>query len=211
MPLVFRLAKQTSTCWGWGLSPYWFGGDYNPEQWPASVRAQDLELMRQARVNLVTVGVFSWSMLEPSPGVYDFAWLDSVLDSLADAGIDVALATPTASPPPWFSLAHPDALPQTREGVRLGHGSRDTYCVNAPAYREACLSIASELARRYWSHPALRLWHVHNEYGTWCFCDHCAAAFREWLRLRYGSLEGLNEAWSTAFWSQRYGRWEEIL
>jgi beta-galactosidase len=193
------------------LGPYWFGGDYNPEQWPASVRAQDLELMRQARVNLVTVGVFSWAQLEPQEGKYDFAWLDSVLDSLADSGIGVALATPTASPPPWFTLAHPDALPQTREGVRLVHGSRDTYCVNAPAYRSACRAIASELAARYSAHPSLRLWHVHNEYGTWCFCDHCAAAFRSWLTDRYGSLPALNEAWSTAFWSQSYGSWAEIL
>lgn len=196
---------------GWGLSLYWFGGDYNPEQWPASVRTQDLDLMRQARVNLVTVGVFSWSLLEPARGEYDFAWLDKVLASLDETGIGVALATPTASPPPWFTLAHPDAMPQTRDGVRLVHGSRDTFCVNAPAYRDACLTIASELAARYASHPAVRLWHVHNEYGTWCFCDHCAAAFRTWLRRRYDSLDSLNEAWSTAFWSQRYGRWEEIL
>jgi len=188
-----------------------YGGDYNPEQWPESTRLQDLELMRQARVNLVTIGVFSWSLLEPAEGQFDFAWLDSVLSSLADAGIGVALATPTASPPPWFTLEHPDALPQTREGVRLVHGSRDTYCVNAPAYRSACSAIASELAARYAFHPALRLWHIHNEYGTWCFCDHCAVAFRDWLRLRYHSLDDLNEAWSTAFWSQRYGRWEEIL
>lgn len=196
---------------GWGLSLYWFGGDYNPEQWPPPVWAQDLELMRQARVNLVTVGVFSWSLLEPSEAEFDFAWLDTLLDSLDEAGIGAALATPTASPPPWFTLAHPDALPQTREGVRLVHGSRDTYCVNAPAYRRACSRIARALAERYAAHPALRLWHVHNEYGTWCFCDHCALAFRDWLRSRFGSLDALNEAWSTAFWSQRYGRWEEIL
>src|SRR5262249_52280802 len=133
------------------------------------------------------------------------------LDSVHEAGIGVALATPTASPPPWFTREHPDAMPQTRKGVRLVHGSRDTYCVNAPSYRAACGRVATQLASRYSSHPALRLWHVHNEYGTWCFCDHCAAAFRGWLRLRYSTLDALNEAWSTAFWSQRYGSWEEIL
>ncbi|HEX6682910.1 MAG TPA: beta-galactosidase [Candidatus Limnocylindrales bacterium] len=190
---------------------YLYGGDYNPEQWPESTRSQDLELMREARVNLVTVGVFSWSLLEPAPGVFEFDWLDRVLDDLHAAGIGVCLATPTASPPPWFTLAHPDALPQTREGVRLVHGSRDTYCVNAPAYREACRDIATRLAQRYARHPALRFWHVHNEYGTWCFCDHCAVAFREWLLLRYSEIAALNEAWTAAFWSQRYGRWEEIL
>jgi beta-galactosidase len=197
---------------GWGLSRYLFGGDYNPEQWPPSVRAQDLELMRQARVNLVTVGVFSWSLLQPTPAQFDFAWLDETLAALHEAGIGVALATPTAAPPPWFTLAYPEALPQTREGVRLVHGSRDTYCINAPAYRNACLEVASQLAARYATHPALRMWHVHNEYGTWCFCDHCAVAFRSWLQLRYSaSLPALNDAWSTTFWSQRYGSWQEIL
>src|SRR5215510_6842424 len=100
-----------------------FGGDYNPEQWPEPVWDEDVELMRQARVNLVSLGVFAWSWLEPAEGTYRFDWLDRVLDRLDAAGIKVALATPTASPPPWFSLAHPDALPVTAEGVRLTHGS----------------------------------------------------------------------------------------
>jgi beta-galactosidase len=190
---------------------YYFGGDYQPDQWSAAVRAQDRELMRRAGVNLATVGVFSWSALEPAAGQHDFAWLDEALAELNDAGIGVALATPTASPPPWFTLAHPDAMPVTREGVRLVHGSRDTYCVNAPAYRSACRDIAGQLAQRYARHPAVRMWHVHNEYGTWCFCDWCARAFRVWLEGRYGGLGALNEAWSTAFWGQGYGCWAEIL
>ena len=188
-----------------------FGGDYNPEQWPAGVWAEDDALMRAAGVNTVTVGVFSWALLEPSEGRFEFGWLDSTLDRLAANGIQVVLATPTASPPPWFSFAYPDALPVTRDGVRRWHGSRDTYCAAAPAYRAACVRIAGELARRYADHPALTMWHVHNEYGTWCWCDHAAAAFRSWLRLRYGGLDELNEAWGTAFWSQRYSCWEQIL
>jgi beta-galactosidase len=193
------------------MSEIYFGGDYNPEQWPESVWVQDLTLMKQAGVNLATVGVFSWSWLQPAPDEFDFGWLDPVIDGLHSAGVGVCLATPTASPPPWFTRLHPDALPVTREGVRLTHGSRDTYCVNAPAYQAASLRIASELATRYGDHPGLRMWHVHNEYGTWCFCAHCAAGFRAWLQARHQSLEALNEAWSTAFWSQRYGRWDEVL
>src|SRR4051794_39747336 len=115
-----------------------YGGDYNPEQWPEAVLAEDSELMRRARVTAATVGVFAWSMLEPAPGHYTFDWLDRVLDRLAADGIGAILATPTASPPPWFSLAHPEALPVNADGVRLSHGSRDTYCVSAPAYRAAC-------------------------------------------------------------------------
>ncbi|MEU8277045.1 beta-galactosidase [Microbispora bryophytorum] len=190
--------------------PLWYGGDYNPEQWPEEVWAEDVALMRRAGVTLVTVGVFSWSRLEPAEGRYTFGWLDRVLDLLAGGGIGVDLAVPTASPPPWFSLAHPDALTVTRDGVRLTHGSRDTYCVSAPAYREASLRITRALAERYRDHRAPVMWHVHNEYGTPCHCDHAAAAFRAWLRRRYGGLDALNDAWTTAFWGQHYSDWAQI-
>ncbi|MFE9751055.1 beta-galactosidase [Saccharothrix saharensis] len=188
-----------------------FGGDYNPEQWDEPVWAEDDELMRRARVNLATVGVFSWALLEPEEGRYDFAWLDAHLDRLHAGGVAVDLATPTASPPPWFTRAHPDALPVTADGVRLVHGSRDTYCLAAPAYRDAARRVASALAERYGDHPAVALWHVHNEYATLCWCDHVAAAFRTWLRARHGTLDELNEAWGTAFWSQRYTSWDDVL
>ncbi|MER7271402.1 beta-galactosidase [Micromonospora carbonacea] len=194
----------------WDEARLRFGGDWNPEQWPERVWAEDVALMRRARVDLVTVGVFAWSRLEPAPGRYDFGWLDRVLDLLADNGIGAALATPTASPPPWFSLAHPGALPVTADGVRLHHGSRDTYCAAAPAYRAAARRIAGVLAERYAHHPALALWHVHNEYGTVCHCEHAAAAFRAWLVGRHGDLAALNDAWTTSFWSQHYSDWAQI-
>ncbi|ROT31119.1 beta-galactosidase [Micromonospora sp. HM5-17] len=196
--------------WPKGLTGLCYGGDYNPEQWPAELWPEDVALMRRARVTLVTVGVFAWSRLEPEPGRYDFDWLDRVLDLLHAGGIRVALATPTAAPPPWFSLRHPDALPVTADGVRLSHGSRDTYCASAPAYRAAARRIATALAQRYADHPALALWHVHNEYGTTCHCEYVAAAFRRWLRERYGGLDALNDAWTTSFWSQHYTDWEQI-
>ncbi|MFG6202350.1 beta-galactosidase [Nonomuraea sp. JJY05] len=188
-----------------------FGGDYNPEQWNEAVWKEDDALMRRAHVNLATVGVFSWALLEPEEGRYDFAWLDAHLDRLYANGVAVDLATPTASPPPWFTLAHPDALPVGPDGTRLVHGSRDTYCLAAPAYRTAARNIAAALAERYGAHPGVAMWHVHNEYTTLCWCDHAAAAFREWLQQRHGSLEVLNEAWGTEFWSQRYGAWEQVL
>ncbi|TCO42265.1 beta-galactosidase [Kribbella antiqua] len=192
------------------MTRLWYGGDYNPEQWDPVVWKEDVDLMRQAGVNLVTVGVFSWSSLEPSPGVYEFDWLDQVLEMLHNGGVSVDLATPTASPPPWFSRLHPEALPVTADGVRLTHGSRDTYCACAPAYREAARGIARALAERYGDHPALAMWHVHNEYGTTCYCPLAASRFRVWLQQRYGSLQRLNDAWTTAFWSQGYADWEDV-
>src|SRR5690606_35787268 len=97
--------------WPKGLDGLCYGGDWNPEQWPEPVWRHDLALMRQAGVNLVTVGVFAWARLEPEPGRFTFDWLDRILDAAYEAGIRVNLATPTASPPPWFSLRHPEALP----------------------------------------------------------------------------------------------------
>ncbi|MET9429029.1 beta-galactosidase [Streptomyces sp. NPDC003036] len=190
-----------------------FGGDYNPEQWPESVWQEDVRLMREAGVTLVSVGIFSWALLEPSPGSYDFGWLDRVLDLLHENGIRVDLGTPTAAPPAWFYRAHPDALPVTPEGVRYAFGSRAAICHSHPAYRAAAARITEQLARRYGGHPALALWHVHNEYGvpvSACYCDGCAAHFRRWLQARYTSVEALNEAWGTAFWSQRYASFDEI-
>ncbi|MGW6560850.1 beta-galactosidase [Streptomyces hydrogenans] len=197
-----------------GLTRLAFGGDYNPEQWPESVWQEDVRLMREAGVTMVSVGIFSWALLEPEPGRYDFGWLDRVLDLLHAHGIRVDLGTPTVAPPAWFYRAHPEALPVTADGVRLAYGSRGAICHSSPAYREAAVRITTELARRYAAHPALALWHVHNEYGvpvSACYCDGCAAHFRRWLDGAYGSVEAVNEAWGTAFWGQRYGTYEEIL
>jgi len=188
-----------------------FGGDYNPEQWSEDVWADDIRLMKQAGVNTASVGIFAWSSIEPEEGRYEFGWLDRVIEMLHDNGIGVILATPTASPPPWFSKAHPEALPTTREGVRLVHGSRDTYNPAAPAYRAAAAAVARALAERYGAHPAIRAWHLHNEYGTVSYGPLVDAEFRTWLQARYGDLATLNRVWHTSFWSQGYAAWDEIL
>jgi beta-galactosidase len=190
-----------------------YGGDYNPEQWPETVWPEDVALMRAAGVNLVSVGIFAWGMLEPRPGDYQFGWLDRVISLLHEAGIAVDLATPTAAPPPWFLHRHPEAHPVTRDGQVLGGGSRQTYCPSSPAYARAAAGITRQLAERYGTHPAVVLWHVNNEYGAplgECYCEVSAAAFRVWLRGRYGDLTALNEGWGAAFWSQRYADWDEI-
>jgi beta-galactosidase len=190
-----------------------FGGDYNPDQWPPEVWDEDVTLMREAGVNLVSVGIFSWGTLEPRPGSFEFGWLDRVLGLLHTNGISVDLATPTAAPPPWFLHSYPDARPVTRDGTVLGGGSRQAYCPSSPAYHEACARITTELATRYGSHPAVVMWHVNNEYGAptcECYCPTSVRAFRDWLRDRYGDLSTLNERWGASFWSQRYGSWEEV-
>lgn len=188
----------------------WYGGDYNPDQWSRETWLDDVRLMRDAGVNTVTIGVFAWSSLEPREGEYDFAWLDDVMDLMHSHDIGVILATPTASPPPWFTEAHPQGLPVTEDGVRLIHGSRDTYNPASLSYRQAAQRITTAMAQRYGTHPALRMWHLHNEYGTVSFGPETDAAFRTWLRAKYGTLEALNHTWNARFWSQQYSTWEQI-
>jgi beta-galactosidase len=191
-----------------------YGGDYNPEQWPEEVWDEDIRLMREAGVSLVSLGIFGWARVEPEPRRYEFAWCDRIMDRLAAADIAVSLATMTASPPPWLARAHPETLPVRRDGTRLWPGGRQHYCPSSPVYREHAARLVERVAERYAGHPALALWHVGNEYGCHvaaCYCDASAAAFRRWLSIRYGELDGLNDAWSTSFWSQRYSDWDEVL
>jgi beta-galactosidase len=192
----------------------WYGGDYNPEQWPAEVWDEDVRLMRRAGVTVATVGVFSWARLEPADGRFEFGWLDDVLDRLHAGGIRVDLATATASPPPWLVLAHPDVLPVTEDGVRLSVGSRQHYNPSSATYRRYADRLVRAVAERYGHHPALEAWHVNNELGCHVhrdYSDESAAAFRRWLRQRYETVEALNDAWGTAFWSQAYASFDEVM
>lgn len=198
----------------WPADRVALGGDYNPEQWPREVWQQDVALMREAGVSFVSLGIFAWSALEPTPGCFTFGWLDEVMDLLHEGGIAVDLATGTASPPPWFSHRYPQSLPMTREGERLWPGGRQAWCPSSTVFRDHAVALAEQMATRYHQHPALAMWHVSNEYGCHnapCYCDVCAEAFRQWLAQRYGDVAGVNTAWGTSFWSQRYTTIEHIL
>jgi len=191
-----------------------FGGDVNPEQWSPQTLDRDIESMQVAGFTFATVAVFGWALLEPRPERYEFDWLDRVVDRLYAADIVVDLATATASPPPWFARLHPEAVPVDREGVRMWHGSRQTWCPSSPHYRQRALALVEQMARRYGDHPGVALWHVGNEFGChnlMCFCDVSAEHFRRWLRERYGDLDALNDAWGTTFWSQRYADWADVI
>ncbi|MBA8817474.1 beta-galactosidase [Microbacterium halimionae] len=191
-----------------------FGGDYNPEQWDPSVWEEDVTLMREAGVDLVAINIFGWAGVEPRDGEFTFASLDRIIELLHAADIRINLGTGTASPPAWLTRAHPEILPIAEDGTTRYPGGRQAWCPSSPAFRAAALSLVRAVAERYGSHPAVALWHVSNELGchnSLCYCDQSAAAFRLWLRARYGSVDALNAAWGTAFWSQTYGDWEEIL
>ncbi|OKI94795.1 beta-galactosidase [Streptomyces sp. CB01249] len=191
-----------------------YGADYNPEQWPRSVWEEDVRLMRRAGVNLVSVGIFSWARLQPAPDTWDFAWLDEVMDLLHAHGIGVDLATATASPPPWLTTAHPEILPRTANGETVWPGARQHWRPTSPVFRRHALALVRRMATRYAGHPALVAWHVSNELGchnVYDYSDDAAHAFRSWLEARYTTLTALNHAWGTAFWSQQYTAWDQVL
>lgn len=193
--------------------PIWYGGDYNPEQWPKETWAEDVSLMNRAGVTMATVAVFAWSKIEPVEGHFEWEWLDRVMDGLHEGGIRVDLATATASPPPWLSTSYPETLPVTETGMRVSAGARQHYCPSSPVYRKLAARLTRQIAERYASHPALEMWHINNEFGchiSRCYCEVSSEAFREWLKAKYGSIGALNHAWGTAFWSQTYSDFSQI-
>jgi beta-galactosidase len=197
-----------------GRAPIAYGADYNPEQWSRDVWLEDVELMRRAGVNIVNLGIFSWAQVEPVPGEYRWEWLDEIIDLLHEHGVAVDLGTGTASPPPWLTTRHPEILPVTADGRVLHAGGRQHWRPTSPVFRRYALRHVREVARRYGGHPAVAAWHVSNELGCHNAHDYsndATVAFRRWLQERYGDLDALNDAWATAFWSQHYSDWTEIL
>lgn len=188
------------------------GGDYNPEQWldQPEVLEEDIRLFRKAHINCVSLGIFSWAKLEPEEGVYDFGWLDEIIDRLYANGIYTVLATPSGARPQWLAQKYPEVLRVRPDGLRNFYGHRQIHCYTSPLYREKVTQIDTRLAEHYANHPAVILWHISNEFGGECHCELCQAAFREWVQKKYGTLDKLNHAWWANFWSHTYTDWSQV-
>lgn len=191
-----------------------FGCDYNPEQWTPETWREDVRLMQEAGVDLVAVNVFGWSALQGPDGAFRFDELDEVIDLLHGAGIRVNLGTGTSSAPPWLTARHPEILPVMDDGTTRYPGGRQAWCPSSPVFRRYALALVDAMAARYGHHPAVALWHVSNELGCHnaeCHCAESTRAFRRWLREKYRTVDALNRAWGTSFWSQRYTDFDEVL
>ena len=189
------------------------GGDYNPDQWidTPEIWDEDMRLMKLAHVNSATVGIFSWAMLEPEEGVYNFEFLDEILDKLHKNGISVILSTPSGARPAWLSQKYPEVLRVEETGIRNEYGVRHNHCLTSPVYREKVRNINTKLAERYKDHPAIKMWHISNEYCGECHCELCQEAFRDWLKKYYNNdLDELNFKWWNGFWSHKVTDWSQI-
>ncbi len=187
---------------------------YYPEHWPEERWSVDARMMAAAGLEIVRIAEFAWARMEPAPGHYEWRWLDKAVDVLSQEGLQLVLGTPTATPPAWLTHKHPEMLHVDANGRRRKHGSRRQACVNDPDYRRHSARIVSAMVQRYGADRRIICWQIDNEFGgggtARCYCANCAAAFREWLQEQYGTLETLNEAWGTIFWSQTYDDWQQI-
>ena len=191
-----------------------FGGDYNPDQWPEETLDEDIRLMGEAGVNVVSLAIFSWDKIEPVEGAFTFEWLDHVIDRLGRAGIAVDLASATAAAPLWLYESHPEVLPVDRYGHTVNAGSRQSWQPTSPVFKEYALRLCRRLAEHYKDNPYVTAWHMGNEYGwnnRYDYSDNALAAFRTWCEAKYGTIDALNEAWGTAFWSQHVNSFDEVL
>jgi beta-galactosidase len=190
--------------------PFSFGADYYPEQWPEARWPEDARLMKEAGFNVVRLAEFAWGKMETEEGRFDFAWLDRAIDILAASGMQVVLGTPTASPPPWLMAKGEDLFLVEATGLRRPYGLRREYCPSHPLYREHAARIVERMGLHFCDHPAVIGWQIDNELGDRCYCSLCRRGFQDWLKKRYGSLEALNQAWGTTFWSHTYTDWRQV-
>lgn len=193
------------------LPKMFYGGDYNPEQWDHETHLEDLRMFKMAGIDMATINVFSWALIQPDEVTYNFEYLDQLIDRLYENGVYICLATSTAAHPAWMAKNYPDVLRVDADGRKRKFGGRHNSCPNSPTYRKYSEIIADKLAERYKDHPAVLVWHISNEYGGDCYCENCEKAFRVYLKKRYKSIEQVNKAWNTNFWGHTFYDWDEIV
>lgn len=193
------------------LSRFLYGGDYNPDQWPEQTWPEDIKVFKKADLNSATINIFSWGILEPSEGHYDFSKLDKIVQELSDANFDIVMGTSTAAMPAWMFKKYPDVARVDYQGRRHVFGQRHNFCPSSKNYQKLAGDLVEKLAQRYSDNPHIVVWHVNNEYGGNCYCENCQNAFRDWLKNKYHTLDALNKAWNMNVWSHTIYDWDEIV
>ena len=190
--------------------PLLLGAAWYPEQWPESRWEKDLSEMAAAHIDVVRVGEFAWSTMEPSEGQYDFGWLERAIDLAAKHHVCVVLGTPTAAPPAWLTTKYPETLRWDENGVRDEHGNREQFSFTDPKYRQLAHDIAEQMAIHFGHNPNVVGWQLDNEYSAPSFDPTAKEQFHRWLEKKYVTVAELNRHWAAAYWSQSYDNFDEI-
>lgn len=188
-----------------------YGGDYNPEQWSEEVWEEDMRLLKLAHIDVVTLNVFSWALLQPNENTYNFSQLDKIMEMVKENGLKVCMATSTAAHPAWMARKYPDVLRTGHTGIRRKFGRRHNSCPNSPTYRKYAAALVEKIVQRYGHYDNIVAWHICNEYGGMCYCENCEKAFRNWLKDKYGTVEELNRVWNMTFWSHTIYDWDDVV
>lgn len=197
--------------YGKNIKQVLYGGDYNPEQWPEEVWAEDMRMMKEAHINIVTLNVFSWAALQPDENTYNFEKLDRIMEYVRENGLKVCLATSTGAHPAWMARKHPDILRTDMNGIKRKFGGRHNSCPNSSTYRKYAPKLAEEIAKRYKDYDNIVAWHISNEFGGECYCENCEKAFRKWLKKEYGTIEAMNKSFNTDFWGHTFYDWDDVV
>lgn len=189
------------------------GGDYNPEQWISDMKLveSDIQKLKQANINTVTLGMFSWSVLEPTEGNYNFEWLEKIFKILKENNMSVIMGTPTAARPHWLAQTYPNTSRVNENGVRELSGFRHNHCMQSAEFREKAQNIIELLIETVTQYEIIHSWHINNEFGGQCYCEKCIEKFRANLKAEYGDIGTLNDSWWNVFWSHNYSSFDEIL
>lgn len=197
--------------YGKNVKEIYYGGDYNPEQWPEDVWQEDMRMFKKAHINQVTLNVFSWAALQPDEETYSFEKLDRIMELVRENGLKVCMATSTGAHPAWMAKRHPDILRTEFNGMKRKFGGRHNSCPNSPTYRMYAPRLAGELAKRYKDYENIVAWHISNEFGGECYCENCEKAFQEWLKKKYGTIEEMNRSFNSSFWGHTFYDWDEVV
>lgn len=207
LPAVGSTAEATAPR---SIPPLMYGSAWYPEQWPEEEWDADLKRMQEARMNMVRIGEFAWSSLEPAEGRYEFDWMERAVEAAARRGMVTILGTPTDTPPAWMTTKYPEILRVGEDGKRLQHGSRRHFSIGSEKYRELCRAVVERLAQRFGKNPNVVAWQIGNEYTEDSYDPESYARFHRWLEKKYGTLDALNRRWMTAYWSQTYTEWRQV-
>lgn len=189
------------------------GACFYPELWDEDVLDEDIRMMKRAGINVVRIGEFAWSRMEPEEGRIAVGFFAGVIRKLYDNKIETVMCTPTATPPIWLTHGHPERMHVNEKGETMGHGSRQHACTNHPHFRERARMIIEHIAKELGELPGLIGWQLDNEFKCHvaeCMCETCNTLWHKWLEDRYQTIDRLNEAWGTGVWSETYQRFEQV-